>query len=507
MRTWKKALIIANVVLLVVLVSGAGYLGYLNSLIHRVRVLGLHPVSTQGVLAGTENILLVGSTSRCALTKQNPAYGLCSQGVTGVNSDVMMVLHLNPATRAVSIYSIPRDLFVPNARTTGVGKIDAALAQGPSQLVATVEEDLGIPIQHYVELNFDTFASVVDALGGISMFFPEPVYDAYSGLQVTTPGCVALDGVRALQVVRARHLQYKGPGVTTANDRAWPQEAQSDLARIRRDHEFHRVLASAVARQGLGNPLTDRRLVAGIAPQLTVDGSLSATDMADLLLTFHSVDIGAAPQLTAPVMESSSLTYYYQGYDYGNIEFPSEPQDQMALDQVLGLAPGTDTMTGNPLPAPGSVTVSVLNGSGAYNQATTTASALQALGFTTAGVADTPRPAQESETVVTYAGPGTEAAAEAVADSLSGAVIMARGPTTDGAQVTVTTGTDYTVNPPAPTTTGATGTAVPGPATSSVAAPTTTPTSTGPFSPPTPPTEGLQPWDPRSCTASGGAGP
>ena len=77
-----------------------------------------------------------------------------------------MILHLNPATDTVSILSIPRDLFVPNARKEGANKIDAALYEGPSQLVAVIQEDFGIPIQHYVELNFDTFANVVNALNG-----------------------------------------------------------------------------------------------------------------------------------------------------------------------------------------------------------------------------------------------------------------------------------------------------------------------------------------------------
>ncbi len=124
---------------------------------------------------------------QCALSVQNPAYGLCSEGVTGVNSDVILILHLNPSKRTVSVLSIPRDLFVPNARATGANKIDAALYEGPSQLVAAIEEDFGIPIQHYVELNFDTFANVVDTLGGVSMYFPEPVFDAYSGLDIRRP--------------------------------------------------------------------------------------------------------------------------------------------------------------------------------------------------------------------------------------------------------------------------------------------------------------------------------
>ena len=138
-----------------------------------------------------------------------------------------------------------------------------------------IQEDFGIPIQHYVELNFDSFQGVVNALGGIKMYFPEPVFDAYSGLNVPTAGCHSLNGFQALEVVRARHLQYKGPGVKTNNHADWPQDPESDLSRIRRDHEFLRVLATAVAKRGLGNPITDNDLLGAVAPQLQVDSSFS----------------------------------------------------------------------------------------------------------------------------------------------------------------------------------------------------------------------------------------
>ena len=126
---------------------------------------------------------MVGSTSRCALARQNLAYGLCSAGVNGVNSDVIMILHADPSHHRLALLSIPRDLFIPNARSTGANKVDAGLFQGLTQLVSAIEEDFGIPIQHAVSLNFDQFANIVDALGGINMSFPMSVFDASVGAQ------------------------------------------------------------------------------------------------------------------------------------------------------------------------------------------------------------------------------------------------------------------------------------------------------------------------------------
>ena len=501
--------------LVLVLVAGAaaGYGWYLNHEIHHIDLRNLTSAPVKGDNAGTENILMIGSTDRCALKVQNPAYGLCSQGVNGVNSDVVMILHLNPANHSVSILSIPRDLFVPNARSDGANKIDAALYQGPDQLIAAIEEDFGIPIQHFVELNFDSFINVVQALGGIKMYFPEPVYDAYSGLNIQTTGCLPLNGTQALQVVRARHVQYKGPGVTGTNPAYWPQEAQSDIARIRRDHEFLRVLATAVKAKGLSNPLTDQQLVSGVVSQLTVDSGFSASQMISLVLGYHDVDVSTAPQLTMPVSVDQFGSYTYEGGSYGDIEFPAEPQDHNAVDQFLGLkSSGEDTYAGGALPAPSSVTVSVLNGSGVSNQATTTSQSLQALGFHIGTIGDSPPVGQEAETVVYYASktPAQLAAAQVVADSLSGAVIMALDPAQvkEGSQVTVVTGTDFSVNaPPATATTAPAGAATTTTSTTSTTGNGGNTGNSGAFQAPTPTVESLQPWDPRSCTASGGEGP
>ena len=512
---------VGSLFLVLALIAGAtaGYGWYLNHEIHRIDLHNLTSAPVKGADAGTENILMIGSTSRCALTVQNPAYGLCSQGVNGVNSDVVMILHLNPTTHAVSILSIPRDLFIPNARTGGANKIDAALYQGPDQLINAIEEDFGIPIQHFVELNFDSFINVVNALGGIKMYFPEPVFDSYSGLNIQTTGCLALNGTQALQVVRARHLQYKGPGVTTTDPYYWPQESQSDLARIRRDHEFLRVLASAVKVKGISNPLTDQQLVSGVVGDLTVDTSFSATDMIGLVLKFDGVNVNKAPQLTMPVQVDQFGNYVYQGGSYGDIEFPSESQDHAAIDQFLGLKADADTYSGGALPAPSKVTVSVMNGSGTTNQATDTAQSLKALGFNIGTLGDTTPVGREAETVVYYSSKSHAemAAAQAVANAMTGAVILADDPTQvkPGSQVTVVTGTDFTVNPPPPPpSAGAGGSA--GSATSTTAAPGSTgstgsasrssSSTNGPFQPPTSTVTPLAPWDPRSCTPKGGEG-
>jgi len=504
-RILRRVTLIGLAVVLVMIGGGAGYAYYLTHDLHRVHVQGLNSALTTGQEAGSENILMVGSTSRCALTVQNPAYGLCSQGVNGVNSDVIMILHADPAHHQLALLSIPRDLFIPNARSSGPNKIDAGLYEGLSQLVAAIEEDFGIPIQHAVSLNFDQFANIVDALGGINMSFPESVFDAESGLNVQAAACVHLDGTQALQVVRARHLQYDAPGTTTSDAEYWPQEVQSDLARINRDHEFLRVLATAVAKKGLGNPITDLDLINSVKADLTFDQSWSVNDMANLVLSFHSVDIGSVPQLTLPVAvvtdpDGSGGGLVYQGSSYGDVEFPSQAQDQSVIDQVLDIGATTDSMTGSPLPAPSAVTVSVMNGTGVANQASDTSAALGALGYHTVGVGDTPAVGDVAETVVYYGSRtgADEAAAESVARSISGSVIMAYDPSqvADGAEVTVVTGTQFTVNAPSssttPTSAGSTTTPTSSPSTSTSSSAIQAPSASNPS---------LAPWDPRACAA------
>jgi hypothetical protein len=341
------------------------------------------------------------------------------------------------------------------------------------------------------------------------MDFPESVFDAESGLNVQAASCVHLNGTQALQVVRARHLQYDAPGTTSTDAFFWPQESQSDLARIRRDHEFLRVLATAVTKQSLGNPISDLSLINSLKADLTFDQSWAVTDMANLVLDFHAVSINSVPQLTLPVSivtdpDGGGGALIYRGGNYGDVEFPATAPDESAIEQLLGIGPTIDSMTGEPLPAPSSVTVSVMNGTGAANQAASTEYALAALGFHVSGVGDAQRTGDVSETVVYYGSrsASTVADAEAVLHSLSGSAVMAYDPSevTGGAPITVVTGSQFNVvAPTVTTTTGAAGTGV----TAVTAPPPTTTTTTSPVSgdigTPNPTTSNLQPWDPRSC--------
>ncbi|MEO9181620.1 MAG: LCP family protein, partial [Acidimicrobiales bacterium] len=403
-------------------------------------------------------------------------------------------------------------------RTNGANKIDAALYNGPSQLVAAIQEDFAIPINHYIELNFDTFADVVNVLGGIHMYFPMEVFDAYSGLHITKTGCTFLDGYHALQVVRARHLQIRYAGDGT-DFRSWPQEGLSDLARIRRDHEFLKVLAAAVKSRGIANPITDQRLATSVAKYLTVDQGMSTSHLLALAEHFNGVSVANVPELTVPVVLVQSGSYLYQGYYYGDVEFPLEPGITQTIDRFLNLKPSINTMTGRALPKNATITVSVVNGTGETNQAQVVAAGLRHHGFNVRGLSSATPFGTREETVVYHANNSllSLGAAQAVMHTIEGPAVMALGPTHGGAVVTVLTGSDVSVLAPpskttttkptshATTTTVATTTTRP-PTQIAVADPTAVRHDTA-LSAPTLVTQALQPWDPRSCGANGVEGP
>ncbi len=460
-----------SIVVALCLVVAGGALAYVVYRYHQIHKVGVgHLVDPSG--AGAENILLVGDNTRCGLKKYTQFYqqeqahvGSCSE-VGGGRSDVVMILHLDPSTHSAALVSIPRDLWLPMPGGKGLElRVDDALNSsetpylhlpfGRSLLVQTIEQDLGIPINHYVELNFYTFEQVVNTLGGVNLDFPTELKDAYSGLRITHRGCQHLNGAQALALVRARHVYYYSNG-------QWLYDSTGDLGRIKRNHIFLRVLATEVEHHGLSNPFTANALVGSILPDLTVDSGFTLSDMVSLAMSFRHVNPGTIPTATLPVIiwdhpyQDLSNPSNYQAP--GEVVFPFQPNDQSVLATLRGGMPGV-SYSGI---SPSSVQVGVLNGTGTPGQGAATAQSLHALGYEVVGTGQATPGGDPSETVVRYA-PGYQAQAEKVMSDIAGEVVMGEGGTMPGSQVTVLTGSDFAVASP-PATSGS-GTAPSGTAT------------------------------------------
>ncbi|MGA8296341.1 MAG: LCP family protein, partial [Acidimicrobiales bacterium] len=459
-----------------------------------------------------ENILLIGSTDRCAATSIAVFRTECAQGVNGINSDVVMIVHIVPKTEQLTLLSIPRDTFVPNARSGGLyNKIDAALADGPGQLIEAIHQDFGIPINHFVDLNFGTFTNIVNILGGVRMYFPDRLYDAENPpLSITHTGCVLLKGTEALALVRSRHLYYftrgqkpnyaairavttpYGPYYTANSGGSY--DGSGDLGRIIRVHEFLRVVAEAIQRRGIGNPLTDNALIGAIAPDLEVDSALGDREMVDLGLAIKHAHFATAPQYTLPIIVDAQ-PYQYKDYPYGDVVFPSQPQDQQTVDKFLGITPKWNSIS------PSKVSVSVIDGTNSAATTASVASQLHGLGYQVVPTTASDYVGPISESSVVYA-KGHLEQAERVLSSLSGTVVMAEGTPAAGADVSVIAGSDLSVihastKALVTSTSKNARTGSPHPLAQGGSGSTTT---TNPnFSPPTSSTSSLEPWDPRAC--------
>jgi LCP family protein required for cell wall assembly len=165
--------------------------------------------------------------------------------------------------------SIPRDLFVTVAETGRQDRVNSAYNGGASRLIQTVKNNLEIPINRYVEVDFVTFAGLVDALGGITIDFPHPAVDDHSGLNVQQSGPVELDGTQALAYVRSRYY-------TEIIDGQPHRDPTADLGRIKRQQAFLRTVMAKAGHSH--NPLTLFRVASAVSKGLRVDDRMSMTD-------------------------------------------------------------------------------------------------------------------------------------------------------------------------------------------------------------------------------------
>lgn len=244
--------------------------------------------------SGARNILLVGSDSRAGTDPGSPDFGsMGDEGdVSGQRSDTLMVLRVGPGVPA-SLLSIPRDLWVEIAGTGRSQRINTAFAKGPDVVVRTVRQALGIPVHHYVEIDFQAFKRLVDAVGGVDVWFDQPVRDANTGLAIASPGCHRLDGVQALAFARARHLEYLD------GDR-WRRDGTGDLGRMARQQYFVRRSVQAAVETGSRNPLAIDELLDAMISGVRMDDRLTRRDLVDLALRFRAVDPAGLATATVP---------------------------------------------------------------------------------------------------------------------------------------------------------------------------------------------------------------
>jgi len=178
-----------------------------------------------------------------------------------MNTDVMIVAVINPEDKRVSMVSLPRDTRVKIPGYSGYHKINSVYANGEAErrraernnevpeedgislVKKTLGEILGIPINHYIALDFEGFKAVIDELGGIEvnvdrrLVYDDPTDGTHINLQ---PGLQVLNGEQALGYVRHRH------------DNRGLKYYSSDFDRNRRQQEVIRaVLDKAASLDGL----------------------------------------------------------------------------------------------------------------------------------------------------------------------------------------------------------------------------------------------------------------
>jgi LCP family protein required for cell wall assembly len=138
------------------------------------------------------------------------------------NTQSMILVRVDPASKSVTMMSIPRDLWVrmPNG---GMGKIStASQTGGVNAAVYVVETDFRVHIDDYVWIGLKGLIKLIDSLGGVDLMITNPVLDDFYPADINSagpygyyrvalmPGAVHLDGVHALQYVRSRHGDLRG---------------------------------------------------------------------------------------------------------------------------------------------------------------------------------------------------------------------------------------------------------------------------------------------------------
>ncbi len=219
-----------------------------------------------------QNFLVTGADNGACVSPDSPYYAAFGDRTAlGARSDTIMVMRVDPATSRAAILSFPRDLWVKIDGSNGYSRINSAYSKNnPQKLINTIYSDFGIAIQHYIQIDFCAFKSLVDSVGGVSVPFEYPARDVHTGLNVPDVGCYKFAGDHGLAYVRSRYYEYLDPKTGK-----WKEDPASDYGRISRQQDFLRRTISKVLSQGAFNISRARTLIDVAQKYVVVDPDLT----------------------------------------------------------------------------------------------------------------------------------------------------------------------------------------------------------------------------------------
>ncbi len=282
-----------------------------------------------------ENFLIVGSDNAEAIDPDDPLLNGRDSELANHLADTIMILRLEPETGRANLLSVPRDLEVEISGKNNRLKINAAFNYNEpyvdqvARLINTVEENLDITLQHYIEVDLAAFQRIVDAVGGVEVCFAGPTTNPRTGLNITRGGWQLLDGQTALQWVRSRNEL-----VQQRLDGTWQNMSPSaDLDRIERQQDFARQAVDQVLSDVVRNPSLLFSILDIAADELIVSNSFSVVGDGRLLSQwFRDLDDDDLATMSLDVFDHPVTAAHDNEYRLGMTAL-AEPQ----LDVFRGI--------------------------------------------------------------------------------------------------------------------------------------------------------------------------
>ena len=215
----------------------------------------------------------------------------------------------------------------------------------------------------------------MNSIGTVPVYFPYAARDQKTGLYVTLPGCVKLDGASALSYVRSRGLEYY-----SIPRKKWVSaDAVPDIDRITRQQEFMRKLAGLAVQKSLNDPLTANDIADRVLENLKIDDGLSKGDIFELIDAFRTINPNDQSAL-----EFQTLPWKTGPNQAGqDVLYPDEPAASQMIDRLSDFSGSSSHATSTV--APSAVKLKVLNASSQEGAASATLAELTKLGFRGAG--------------------------------------------------------------------------------------------------------------------------